>query len=290
MLHSDIGLLVVMVGGQIVAWWILYDVNGPFLKPIIRWINSNSAVRVNVVSHMMKDMRSYGISDQSTMVDLFGCTQVAAPLHHCLAFLVTWLGYYRGSGMLFRLGVSFEIGEDLLHYAQMAVTALTPAGRGIAPWKDLPGNIWVFIGLHHLIGTAVGTFAFLYGSDVELIQLLTAMLLFCVVPQSLKLPLQFLSTPSSEPSVAGKLYALIDLLHMSVMLYFRSYRGLPISIDLTRYAFRTWGRASGCFVAVFLVGVAQAFFVVSAVLFAPAVYRGLRDQFACRRAGPSEPS
>jgi hypothetical protein len=268
-----------MVCGQMALWWYLNDTSSVLMRPVIRWIKRNPRVESNVVAHMIRDLKSYGISPSSQMVEYFALFCVAAPLHHGLAVLFTFLGYWLGSVQCYCIGVTFEIGEDAMHYVQMAVTHFAGPEKGIAPWKDVPRSMWVYIGLHHSIGLVAGSFAFLCGSEWEETQLYSTLLLLCLLPNSLKLPLQLYTPPATRPSMAGKLYALSDLVTLFVMTYCRLYKGMPMGLALTRRCFNELSPASAFCVGAILNVVAPFFFAVSTILFVPSVYRGLREQF-----------
>eukprot|EP00933_Yihiella_yeosuensis_P012731 TRINITY_DN12180_c0_g2_i1.p1 TRINITY_DN12180_c0_g2~~TRINITY_DN12180_c0_g2_i1.p1 ORF type:complete len:291 (+),score=34.64 TRINITY_DN12180_c0_g2_i1:160-1032(+) len=278
-MSDDVTSLALLVLVQMVVWWYIYDERSIFIKPIMRLVKANPKWKENVIAHMVKDYSAYGVSDPSVMVYYFALLNVGAPFHHTLGALFCFLGYYYGSAGLFRFGLTFEIGEDVMHYCQMLVTFLSPPGKGIVPWKDSPKAMWGFIGLHHLIGVGAGTIGYLYTSDWMEVQLYTTVLLACLLPHALKVPLQVLSAPSAKPSSAGKAYACIDLFSFCVMIYCRAYIAIPMGWQLTARAQKELSPLAGKYVGIILLIVAPMFFVASIVLFIPNVINGLRHQF-----------
>ena len=109
-----LGALVIILTLQVFAWWRLYDVSGPLLRPAVAWINADPIKQKNIGLYMIPELKSFGVKNFDSperLVDNFATGYLAVVVHHGLAALFAFLGWYWASPWLFRLGLSFEIGE-----------------------------------------------------------------------------------------------------------------------------------------------------------------------------------
>lgn len=270
--------LVGLSTAQAFVWNKLYSSQGPLLAPLVAWINSRPRIRSNVLLHARQEFASYGVEPT---VDYFCSGVVGIAVHHSLAFAVAVLSLWLDSTSLFRLSLTFEIGENLLHYAQMALTAFTT--HRIDPWATCPKSLWAFVGIHHLIGLLAGSGAFLVASDHQWqdVRLYVCCLLGCVLPYYLKVPLMLHSAPATAmPSMAGKAALLIDTTQLVVCAWVRFYVCLPLGLKLTLRGRSELGEGAGIFFGAVLLGIAPLFFVISLFLNASNVVSNIQTQWS----------
>jgi len=277
--------LILLALAQAAAWWMLYDPNGPMLRPLVMWIKRRNQTEANCIAHMVPELEAFGVRDRSKMVNAFASSYVGVTVHHGIAAILAFLGYYYQNPFLFRFGLSFEIGEDIMHYTQMLVTKFSPPDQGIEPWSYTPKEAWLYVSLHHTIGLLAGSGAFLYTSDWEEVQLYVAVILFCVLPFYLKTPLMLMEGPQTKPTNIGRAALAIDMFSLLVMLFGRFYIAVPLGYDLTLKGYETMGWTGGLFFGSVLMGLGPLFYIASLVMFVPQVIKAFQKQ----AGGPSPP-
>ena len=161
-------LVAAAVLGQALLWGALYSERGPLVGPLISWLRKRPGTLRTVRANASHQFGAYGFAtDSPELVAMWAAQNVAVPLHHTLGGLLAIWSYAQGSASLLVLALSFEIGEDVLHYAQMAYTAAVPAERGVMPWAQAPTSMWLLVGTHHLLGLVAGTGACLCAAASE---------------------------------------------------------------------------------------------------------------------------
>lgn len=245
-------------------------------------------MEANIVAHMLPETAPFGLKDESKMVGYFVMLKLAPTVHHFLAGVCAFAAWWWNSSLCFRITLSFEIGEDIMHYLQMAITAISPA-HGIQPFTDAPVVMWGYLGLHHLIGVCAGTGAFLFTSDWPDVQFYVFLLLVAIVPGCLNAPLQMLEPPLPRPSLIGRVSAAIDVLNFLFLVYARFVMAMIVALRLYPRGFSEFGEAGGYFFAIILLGIAPLFFTLSFILALPVVIRNVRKQIPGRQTGGKEP-
>lgn len=212
-------------------------------------------------------------TEDAAFVALWFPAQISVPMHHGAATAFAFSAYSFGSSGLLRVALSFEIAENVLHYAQMAWTALRP-DRGVAPWRFCDRKTWAFVGLvralrlepqarskhaahacarlraaaqHHLLGLVAGSAAFLSPSVCAWpeLQLFVAMVLAAGLPSFLKLPLQ-VCADLSQPSLLGVAGAAIDVLGMAYLSWVRLGWGPRCYLPMARALVERCREDEGC--------------------------------------------
>jgi len=166
---------------------------------------------------------------------------VGVAIHHTVAAFIIFLAYCSGSSTLFRLGISFEIGQDLLQYVQMALSLMYPPGFG--PFATLPKVAWVFPILHHSLGLVAGIFAYFYLSDWTDVHRLAFVLIVAVLPGFVHKPLEALAD-LSQPSVYGKVNVVLQVIGMLFTFIMRFCLYFPMSFSLYNRVYAEMGAGS----------------------------------------------
>jgi len=310
-------LFVVCVTLQAIVWRWLYDADALFLRSLNAWLRRHPKQEEAMLANARPQWTVFGITEPAVLVKLWLPASASVPLHHGAAVSTAFMSYYYGSATLLRVALSFEIGENVLHYAQvcgpilghpqppphalgrsssphlcapclprlqMAWTWLKPA-QGISPWQYLDGKAWGFILLHHTLGFVAGSAAFLSPINVcawPELQLFVAMVLFAGMPSYLKVPLQ-LCDDLARPSVVGCAAAAIDVVGLLVMSWVRLGWGQTCYFTMARELVgrcRGHGDCSATFYAVPLLYVFPLFNVMSVLIHGPYVYARVREQLA----------
>mmetsp|Transcript_46660 Transcript_46660/g.77176 ORF Transcript_46660/g.77176 Transcript_46660/m.77176 type:complete len:301 (-) Transcript_46660:400-1302(-) len=265
---------------QAVLWGWIYSADGPLVRPIAKWIEKRPARRLALVTNAQPFFESYGVQNEQELVTMWVSAYLMIPLHHGLCGAFALLAAQLGSADCFRLALSFEIGEDVLHYAQMGWTLLRPQ-CGISPWKYADVYTWAFVGCHHLLGLIAGTAACLYTvSEWEEVHIFVAWILVAGLPAYLTAPLQLIDSVRT-PSALGLTSAFIDSISLSFMVWVRLWYFLPAALSLVQRGFELGG-TTGYIFAVPLLGVAPVFNVASVAFYGAYVFARLREQAGTR--------
>jgi len=268
---------------QAALWHWLYAERGPLVASAVRWLGRRPTRAAAVVANARPQFSTYGIEAESDLVELWSSANLMVPLHHGLATLFALLALQTtgppdwSAPTLIRAALSFEIGEDLLHYLQMVWTALRPE-RGVSPWRFMGRGTWAFIIVHHSLGLVAGSGAFL--SDMSTwpeFHRCVFLLLFASLPCYLKSPLQMVAD-LSKPSLLGALGAAIDVGGLLVMIWVRLVEYLPMAIPLCARARAEFGPGAGALCEVPALYVFPLFNLASVVFFVPYVWARVREQ------------
>ena len=112
-----VGLCVV----QVAVWWKLYDINGPLLgkhlKALVHRIPGGAQRLRENFEPMIKAFQMTYPDDHDYADDWVFSVMVF--LHHTTGTVLCYMGYLWGWTTVFLVGLSFEIGEDVLHYLQV---------------------------------------------------------------------------------------------------------------------------------------------------------------------------
>lgn len=189
----------VMVGSQALIWAWLYNKHGPLRGPLHRCIeNMDGAAEVLKVQGLEVGNWSYWM---------------IVALHHGLGGLLALIGASMNNIFLFRFGLSFEIGEDFLHYTEMLYTLLCPPGTETFGelWPDC--KIWLGLAFHHTIGSVAGSFVFIFIPNWPDAQYCVVLLLISAVPQLIQFPfMPFENLKGEEISCIGKVAAFMTII------------------------------------------------------------------------------
>lgn len=191
--REDFIIYACMVVGQALTWLWLYGKEGPLRAPLHRFLANDPARTANVE-----------INGNTPAQWSFW---MIVALHHGLGGLLALIGLLgpKDSAVfitIFRLGLSFEIGEDVLHYCQMLYTVLFPPGAEVFAelWADC--STWFGIACHHAVGLFAGSFVFIYMPENYLGQYCSVVLLLSAVPQLIP----FMFMPFEDLKSAGASY------------------------------------------------------------------------------------
>ena len=269
--------LLALVLLQVVTWRYLYDADGFFLRrPLRRWIQASahreSYVRIN---HKRLGVAATSAVDYIT----FGS---AVLLHHSLAAGLATLGWAYGSATLVRLALTFEIGEDVLHYGEMFYSASVPREKRTELCRELYPSVglWVAIGCHHALGLLAGSFAFLHAAEWPAVQRLISLLLGLTLPGIATFLLMPFGDTGSRGFV-GRLSLALTLSGVLVNAWGRFVVFVPLALSLSARIFADFGAVVGWAVAVPLF-LFFLFSCVSMVAFAAEVPAAVRAQLASR--------
>ena len=188
-------------------------------------------------------------SEESALEDLHAFNYVVL-IHHSCGTALLIASYMQHSETLFRMGLSFEIGEGLQHALQLMHAYVFPPGT--QPIRNMCGTIRVLVILHHSLGLLAGTVAHLYLSGNPDVQLLCALLLGAAVPGYMNLPLFALGDlagtgPVAKINICMVAGGLIFTLYSRVVIFF------PLCLRITPLVFAEHGAAPGCALSVGLV-------------------------------------
>merc|ERR1712232_674651 len=126
------------------------------------------------------------------------------------------LGIFYGNPGWFRLGVTFELGEDIMHYIQMALASTL----GIGPAMGWVKTRWVALGVHHLFGVIAGIPGyFLLSEDYEC-QYICMMLLSGVTFWFFLVGLLYM-IDQSKPGINIYFALVVDCILTAVSIYIR---------------------------------------------------------------------
>jgi len=217
----------------------VYDTQGPLLQPVIRWIKRDQKRHANIIANTRDACTEHNIKPT---VELWVMFNVGICLHHTLGAVTGFLSYCLGSTRLCCLALSFEIGEDVLHYLQMLQACLHPPGP--EPFRTLPRVAWLGFALHHVLGLFAGTFAYLFAAHWPEVQLLTFLLLSAVLPAYISIPFQPFTDLHSR-SIYGKITLFGSILGLVFMLYARFYIYLPLAYALGMRVREEFGAVAG---------------------------------------------
>ena len=271
---------VVLVAFQAIFWrWVL-DGDAPVVRTAAAWIRRRPARLRAVLANAEPHFKAYGVAatDTEVLLRLWFAMNFFAPLHHALGAGCALMAVRNSSASWHRLAISFEVGEDVLHYAQMAWTYRHPE-RGSVPWKYCDATAWAFVAVHHLIGLCAGSGAFLtdVANWVEVMRFV-ALLLVAGVPSMLKLPFELLQD-LGPPSAAGKLAALLEVFSLLFLATIRLVLYVPAVLALLERAWLPLGTTATYLYGAVLLVVGTTFNLASVVLYAPTVLNRVRGQF-----------
>ena len=266
---------------QALFWrWVLDERAMP-IRMIANWVRRRPDRMQAVVANSVPQFSAYGMAsdDPETLLLAWVPINCWVPLHHALGAGCALLATHYGSAAWCRVAISFEVGEDVLHYAQMAWTACFPQ-RGVVPWKYLDRMAWSFVAVHHLIGLCAGSAAFL--TEVvawEEVQRFIALLLVAGLPCALKAPFEMVQD-LSVPSYTGRALAVIETCALLFLVWVRLVLYFPAVISLLNRAFDEIGIVPGYLYGMVLLGVGSVFNLASVALYAPTVIQRVRQQCA----------
>ena len=114
---DDITLLIILTLGQAIVWSWLYDVASPLCGGIMRLVCKKKQYVDNLRVNNAADFAAMYQLDATKMSDeaiatLFA-TDVVIVVHHALGVTMMMLGWAHENPLFFRIGLSFEIGEDV---------------------------------------------------------------------------------------------------------------------------------------------------------------------------------
>lgn len=183
-------------------------------------------------------------------------------LHHSLGGFIGLAGLLSPvqswSVLLVRIGLSFEIGEDFLHYFQMAQACCYPPGPELFGVLFPTKVAWVGIACHHAVGAVAGSFVFIYIPYVSGAQFCCVLLLISTVPQGLTNPfLPYINLRAREVSCLGQFVALLTFSGILVASWARIFLFPPAVFDLLPFVAENYGQG----IANVLLG-ACSFFMV----------------------------
>lgn len=206
-----------------------YDTSAWLLSPIMGYMTQHPDKADNVVANLKPQVASLGIDATPTLWVQFN---VGVAIHHGAAAFILFLAMCSGSPTLFRLGISFEIGEDLLHYVQMALSLIYPnLHHAKGPFATLPKVAWVFPVLHHALGLIGGTYAYFYLASWVEVHRLAFVLIIAVLPGLLNKPLEAMAD-LTKPSTYGKINIAFYIIGMAFTLIMRFCIYFPMSFSL----------------------------------------------------------
>lgn len=273
--------LACIVAAQALLWRWVYDENSFCVRTIASWIRRRPARFSAVVANAGPQFATYGIpaTEREPLLLCWIATNIFVPLHHALGAGFAMAAVRYGSEGCLRLALSFEVGEDVLHYLQMAWTYMYPE-RGIAPWKYVDGKSWAFIGVHHLIGLLAGSAAFLteVAAWVE-VQQFVALLLAAGLGSALKTPLELVQD-LGPPSALGRVGLLLEILAFLLLCAIRLFVYFPTVASLLQRASADLSPTATYLYGGVLLGIAPVFNLASVVLYAPGVLERVRLQRA----------
>lgn len=219
---EDWYLLAVLVAIQASIWGYLYWRGGLIRGPLLRWLEQpgqeTKRENVKLNGHCVNGWTFW----------------MVVTIHHTLAGLLALFGYLHPnrelSVWLVRLGVSFEIGENVLHMIQMAWTYFLPPGSEMFGELFTTTSYWSGIFCHHLIGLAGGSFVFIYVPDWPEAQFVIVLLLLAVVPTCIEYPfMPFTNMKSDQLSSLGTSVVVIMLISNLVAYFIRILAFPPVA-------------------------------------------------------------
>ena len=269
---------------QAIIWFLLSQANSPITLAVNSYINRIPNARKNVYLNVKKQYEEAGfVAPESESKAVTGhCFSYVALVHHSLGTLFLIASYVKQSELLFRVGLSFEIGEGVQHSSQIVHALLRPPGT--MPICDMSKPIWAILACHHSLGLLAGSVAHVYLASNPDVQLLCALLLGAAVPGFINLPLMALGDLNGT-GWAAKINIALSAASFAFVLYTRVIIFLPMCIRLTPTIFALYGSAAGWMVAVSLV-LFSLFNIVALVAAIASVVNGIRKL----HAGPVKPS
>lgn len=225
-----IGLVVL----QTAIWAWLYWRHGPLRAPMHRWLErpGNEGKRENVKLNGQLDS---GWSFWTVIV-----------LHHSLGGLIALAGSLAPSRelsvFLVRIGLSFEIGEDILHFIQLARSMFCIPGSEMFSEIFIERGHWIAMICHHMIGLIGGSFVFVYIPEWPEAQFIIVLLLLAAVPSLIHIPfMPFVNLRSERLTSLGKLLAGVMLVGTCASLFARIFIFSPVAWSLLQKAQQIYG-------------------------------------------------
>jgi len=283
----DEGDITTLIGAallQAVVWFFLSQSFSPIVVGINAYIKRVPNGQKNIYLNVKRQYEEAGFVAPDTVAKAVTgyCFNYVALIHHSIGTLCLVASYIKVDSSLFRVGLSFEIGEGVQHCLQIAHAYLSPPGT--KPICDMAKPIWSLIICHHSLGLLAGSVAHLYLASNPDVQLLCALLLGAAVPGFANLPLMALGDLGGTGWVA-KVNIALSAIAIAFMLYTRVLFFFPTCIRLTPTIFASHGSIAGWMVAVSLV-LFSLFNVIALLAAIVAVVNGIRTL----RAGPVRPS
>ena len=252
-------------------WCYLYHRNSWPRRTLSAWITKKESRLKNLVDN-------HRAPSEDTSLQHYTYWMVVL-LHHGSAFAFSLAGYVSSSTALVRFGLSFEIGEDLLHYCELAYSTLHPPGTELMAQLYPTTLLHVMIAFHHILGLACGSYGFLNASHWPDVQLLIVILLGSTLPGMFAIPLLPLAD-LNRPSAVGKVALVLGVLGTIASIYGRFVLFIPLVQRLLARCYDEFG--SPCSVAVapplFLFFVFSTCSLLSGLAALPAAIRHQQTQ------------
>ena len=263
---------------QALLWFMLSQPFSPIIRAAIWFVKRVPGGPANVFNNVKQQRADIGLpaakSEESALEE--HVSNYVVLIHHSCGTALLIASYMQHSETLFRMGLSFEIGEGLQHALQLMHAYVFPPGT--QPIRNMCGTIRVLIILHHSLGLLAGTVAHLYLSGNPDVQLLCALLLGAAVPGYMNLPLFALGDlagtgPVAKINICTVAGGLLFMLYSRVVIFF------PLCLRITPLVFAEHGAAAGCALSVGLV-MFSLFNVVAIVAGAAGMVKSITAQYA----------
>ena len=174
---------------QAVVWFFLSQPSSFICSAVVAYVRSKPDGEANVLRNVRAENKRSGFPPPADEEEAIGAHafMYVAFVHHVLGSALLVLSYAWADEWLFRLGLSFEIGEGVQHLLQMAHAVIAPPGT--KPISKMAKVIWIILIFHHSLGLLAGSVAYLYLASNPEVQILCALLLGAAVPAFVNLPL-----------------------------------------------------------------------------------------------------
>jgi len=163
-----------------VAWWTFAPSNSP-LPGVPRRVVPRllgEARKRNIVATSKNSAEEPSQEECDEMVDDWVGNWLCFSLHHGIGGACMFLGMYLNRPALWRVGLTLETGEDILHFVQMALAGLL----GIGPIMEWSRRRVILIAMHHTLGLVAGVPAYFLLSEWPDVQLFCFIMLGASVP------------------------------------------------------------------------------------------------------------
>jgi len=162
------------------AWWLFAPSDSPLPgvpRRSVPWL-LGEARRRNIAATGKNSAEEPSEQECDDIVDKWVEQWFCFSINHGIGGACMLLGMHLGRPALWRVGLTFETGEDILHFVQMALAGLL----GIGPCTKWPRSRVIPIALHHTLGLVAGVPAYFLLSEWPDVQLFCFIMLGAPVP------------------------------------------------------------------------------------------------------------
>jgi len=220
---------------QAVLWGWLYRKDAPIRRPL----HANLERDQTKLDNLLKN--GYELNTWSFWM--------VVTIHHFLGGFIALIGTLIPdqtlSVLVVRIGLSFEIGEDFLHYFQMVQCWCSPGSNEMFG-EMFPGKlVWFGVACHHAVGSLAGSFVFIFIPYVFEAQFCIVLLLLSAVPNLIQYPfIPFVNLRAREVECLGRFVACLMLGGTGLSMYGRIFVFPPTALELSRWVAVEYGQGT----------------------------------------------